>query len=157
MDMVAGNVYPTLTLYYLPSACLLRWEVDEVLVGELVRNLLLALAMVTLVTLLLLADLPSCLLVPRYTWYLYTAPGAHCCAAHTGGHHWTDVFLGSQVITYKIQIQTIPPSIDIVCGTNLIICVGLCVDYAAHIAHSFLTVTGTADQRMKRSASVPSL
>merc|ERR1711962_323709 len=40
-----------------------RWEVDEVVVEELLRNLLLALAMVTLVPLLLLADIRSCIFV----------------------------------------------------------------------------------------------
>jgi Niemann-Pick C1 protein len=34
-------------------------------------------------------------------------------------------------------------NIDIVAGTNIIISVGLCVDYSAHMAHSFLTKTGT--------------
>ena len=40
-----------------------RWEVDEVLVSELARNLLLALAMVSLTSLVLLADLRATVLV----------------------------------------------------------------------------------------------
>ena len=38
-------------------------------------------------------------------------------------------------------------NIDIVAGTNIIISVGLCVDYSAHMAHSFLTKTGTRSVR----------
>ena len=40
-----------------------RWEIDEVISHELMRNVLLALAMVSVTTLILLADLLSCLLV----------------------------------------------------------------------------------------------
>ena len=41
-------------------------------------------------------------------------------------------------------------TIDIVAATNLIISVGLCVDFSAHIAHSFLyQPKGDKDKRMK--------
>merc|ERR1712107_282472 len=36
-------------------------------------------------------------------------------------------------------------------GTNLIIAIGLCVDYSAHIAHSFMMNTGTRDVRVKEA------
>lgn len=38
-------------------------------------------------------------------------------------------------------------TIDLVSCIGLQLAVGLCVDYAAHIGHSFLTVTGSRNQR----------
>ena len=75
-----------------------RWEIDEVISHELVRNILLALAMVSVTTLILLADLLSCLLV-----------------------------LFCLVITLVDVIDLIyfwGLTIDIVAGTNIIISVG---------------------------------
>ena len=42
-------------------------------------------------------------------------------------------------------------SIDTVTMTNIIISVGLCVDYSAHIAHTFLTKTGAGNERMQQT------
>lgn len=39
-------------------------------------------------------------------------------------------------------------AIDTVAVINLVLAVGLSVDYAAHIAHSFMIKTGTRDERM---------
>ena len=41
-------------------------------------------------------------------------------------------------------------TINITAGTNLVISVGLCVDYSAHVAHTFLTQTGSGTDRMVR-------
>ena len=41
-------------------------------------------------------------------------------------------------------------TIDLVASTNLIIAVGLCVDFSAHVAHSFMTQNGAGrDSRMR--------
>jgi hypothetical protein len=40
-------------------------------------------------------------------------------------------------------------TIDTVSCTNLIIAIGLCVDYSAHIAHAFLHAKGTRDAKVK--------
>lgn len=38
-------------------------------------------------------------------------------------------------------------TIDTVSCINLVLAIGLCVDYAAHVAHTFMTKTGTKDER----------
>merc|ERR1712226_464583 len=38
-------------------------------------------------------------------------------------------------------------TIDVVSCINLIIAVGLCVDYAAHVAHNFISHEGSGDER----------
>ena len=38
-------------------------------------------------------------------------------------------------------------TIDTVSCINLILAIGLCVDYAAHIAHTFMVKTGTKNER----------
>merc|ERR1711915_923963 len=38
-------------------------------------------------------------------------------------------------------------TIDVISCVNLVIAVGLCVDYSAHIAHCFMAQTGTSDER----------
>jgi len=40
-------------------------------------------------------------------------------------------------------------TIDTVSCTNIIISIGLCVDYSAHIAHAFMCNQGTRDERVK--------
>ena len=102
-----------------------RWEIDEVISHELMRNVLLALAMVSVTTLILLADLISCLLV-----------------------------LFCLVITLVDVIGLMyfwSLTIDIVAGTNITISVGLGVDYSAHMTHSFLTQTGGGNERMAQT------
>ena len=119
-EMVAkipGDAFPMAQAYS-------RWEVDEVVVEELLRNLLLALAMVTLVTLLLLADIRSCIFV--LTTVLLT-------------------IVDTVGLMYFWGL-----TINITGGTNLVISVGLCVDYSAHVAHTFLTQTGIGNDRMVR-------
>lgn len=38
-------------------------------------------------------------------------------------------------------------TIDTVSCINLVLAIGLCVDYAAHVAHTFMTTPGTRDER----------
>ena len=40
-------------------------------------------------------------------------------------------------------------TIDTVSCIDIILAIGLCVDYAAHIGHTFMTQTGTRDERVK--------
>merc|ERR1719242_1509364 len=115
---IPGDAFPMAQAYS-------RWEVDEVVVEELLRNLLLALAMVTLVTLLLLAVIRSCIFV--LTTVLLT-------------------IVDTVGLMYFWGL-----TINITGGTNLVISVGLCVDYSAHVAHTFLTQTGIGNDRMVRT------
>ena len=40
-------------------------------------------------------------------------------------------------------------TIDVVSSVDVIIAIGLCVDYSVHICHAFLTVSGTRKERAK--------
>ena len=88
---------------------------------ELFRNLGIALACVFLTTLILLADLLGSILV------LGTV--ALSLVDLCGFMHTWDI------------------SIDVVSAVNVIIAIGLCVDYSVHICHAFLTVSGTRKER----------
>jgi len=98
-----------------------NWETDEVITKELFRNLGIALACVFLTTLLLLAN-----------------------------------FLGSLIVLFCVAITLVDLcgymhfwglTIDVVSAVNVIIAIGLCVDYSVHICHAFLTVSGTKKER----------
>ena len=100
-----------------------NWETDEVITRELFRNLGIALACVFLTTLILLADLLGSVLV------LITV--ALSLVDLCGFMHAWNI------------------SIDVVSSVNIIIAIGLCVDYSVHMCHAFLTVSGTRKQRAK--------
>jgi len=98
-----------------------NWETDEVITKELFRNLGIAMACVFVTTLLLLAD-----------------------------------FFGSVIVLFTVAItlvnlcgfmHTWGITIDVVSAVNVIIAIGLCVDYSVHICHAFLTVSGTRKDR----------
>merc|ERR1711915_1120947 len=98
-----------------------NWETDEVITKELFRNLGIAMACVFVTTLLLLADFFGAVIV------LFTVA-------------ITLVDLCGFMHTWSITI-------DVVSAVNVIIAIGLCVDYSVHICHSFLTVSGTRKER----------
>ena len=100
-----------------------NWETDAVIKEELSRNLGIALACVFVTTLILLADiLGSVLVLITVALSLVDL----CGFMHTWG------------IT-----------IDVVSSVDVIIAIGLCVDYSVHICHAFLTVSGTRKERAK--------
>lgn len=100
-----------------------RWEIDEVISEELFRNLFLAIICVSLTTLVLLANVGSCLIVIL------------CVILSL-------VDVGGAMYLWGLTI-------DIVASTNIIISVGLCVDFSAHVAHFFMIQSGTRDERMR--------
>jgi len=98
-----------------------NWETDEVITKELFRNLGLAIACVFVTTLILLAD-----------------------------------FLGSVYVLMCVVLTLVDLcgymhfwglTIDVVSSVNVIIAIGLCVDYSAHICHTFLTIEGSRQER----------
>ncbi|XP_035696826.1 NPC1-like intracellular cholesterol transporter 1 [Branchiostoma floridae] len=97
------------------------YETNKVIQSELYRNLGIAMAAVFVITLLLLADFMGSL------WVLL-------CVVMTlvdvGGmlHHW------------GLTIDTVTTNI-------MVIAIGLAVDYATHICHTFLIVGGTRQER----------
>ena len=100
------------------------WEVEEILVGEMFRNLSVALLSVFVIIFITLADSRACLFIMM-------------CVVFT----MVDV-VG---ISYALEM-TIDP-FSTVC---YIIGVGLSVDYGAHIAHAFIISKGTKKQRATR-------
>ncbi len=90
---------------------------------------------------------------------------------HTPQRRWTNALLGwvslnqscsasvvsacvlvcvtSLVTLHSLWFCVLGLTIDTVSSTNLIICIGVCVDYAAHVAHAFLHTGG-------KSRSTPS-
>jgi len=107
------------------SSIYAAWETDEVIGKELWRNLGLAMACVALITLLLLADFVICFMVL-------------ICIVLTlvdlvGFLHFWDI------------------TIDTLSCVNIVLAVGLCVDYSAHIAHAFIVSQGTRIERAKNA------
>ena len=101
------------------------WEIEEILVGELLRNISLAVFCVMIVVSITLADIFIC----------FSILG---CVIFT----LIDV-LG---ITYILGMSLEPISL-----MSMIIGIGLSVDYSVHIAHSYSTSNGTRDERTKNS------
>jgi len=92
------------------------WETDEIIGMELFRNVALALAVISVITLILLTDLKIC--VMAFTCVLFTL---------------TDIvgFLHFWGMT-----------IDIISAVSIVLAIGLCVDYCVHIGHAFLIAPG---------------
>ena len=85
------------------------WETDEIIAGELYRNIGLAMICVFVTTLTLLADLRASLMVLFCVILALIDVG--------GFMHFWDL------------------TIDTVSCNNLIIAIGLCIDYSSHVAH----------------------
>ena len=89
-----------------------RWEVDEIIGQELYRNLLIAIICVLIVTLVFIADFRACMFV-----FLCVVLNLVNVIGYM--HFWG-------------------LTIDIVVSSNILISVGLCVDFSAHVAHAFM-------------------
>eukprot|EP00904_Undaria_pinnatifida_P001827 jgi/Undpi1/11645/HiC_scaffold_36.g13940.m1 len=109
------------------SESYLDWETFQIIYRELVQGLGLCLLAVFVLTLILIAHPTTALLV-------------FLCVTLT----IVDV-LG---IMYFWDL-----SIDTVAVINLVLAVGLSVDYAAHVGHSFMIKAGTRDERMVQAIS----
>ena len=101
------------------------WEIDEILAGELYRNLSLALLSVVIIISITLADICICFIILG-------------CVLFT----MVDV-VG---ITYFLGMTIDPFSL-----IAIIIGIGLSVDYSAHIAHAFIISRGTRKERAMNS------
>ena len=94
------------------------WETDKIIGFELWRNVGLAIMCVFVITLILLANIKICLMV-----------------------------LGIVVITLIDIVGFLHfwnITIDIISCINIVIAIGLCVDYSVHIAHAYMVATGKA-------------
>ncbi|XP_042861215.1 NPC intracellular cholesterol transporter 1 homolog 1b-like [Penaeus japonicus] len=100
-----------------------QWETDAAVGSELWRNLGLVACVVGIMTLLLLASPRAAFLVSLCVLATLTEVAA---LMHVWGL-----------------------TIDIVTCIALVLAIGLCVDYAAHVAHAFLVVAGSRRQRVQ--------
>ncbi|KAG4072065.1 hypothetical protein HA402_015564 [Bradysia odoriphaga] len=98
-----------------------NWITDEVIDVELIRNITLALVSVMVCTLILIANIPICFYI--FVTVLLTLINV-CGFMHVWGL-----------------------TIDLVSCIALQLAVGLCVDYAAHIGHTFMKLNGTRMER----------
>lgn len=98
------------------------WETDEVIAEEVYRNILLAIIAVFLSTLIFIANLRGAVIIIFVVLITLVDVGGFL-------HFWG--------IT-----------IDTVSCNNLVIAIGLCVDYSVHITHRFLSEHGSRDERV---------
>eukprot|EP00095_Tigriopus_kingsejongensis_P001088 maker-scaffold193_size270907-snap-gene-0.15 protein:Tk01088 transcript:maker-scaffold193_size270907-snap-gene-0.15-mRNA-1 annotation:"hypothetical protein DAPPUDRAFT_306990" len=101
------------------------WETDEIISEELYRNLGLAVLCVFITTLFLISNVITSFLVLVCVILSLIDVGGFM-------HFWN-------------------LTIDTVSANNLIIAIGLCVDYSAHIAHRFMVEHGTRNQRVRQT------
>ncbi|XP_041359344.1 protein patched homolog 1-like isoform X2 [Gigantopelta aegis] len=132
MDNLRGIVdnaaFPVSTFSGLPvtecfaySRNYLTYETNKVLKFELYRNLVLAGSCVLLVTLLLIANLWTSLLV--FSCVIFTL-----------------IAVGGVLELWGVTIDTASSIL-------LILSVGLAVDYSAHVGHTFMTLQGSREER----------
>lgn len=92
------------------------WETDEIIGYELWRNIGLALAAIFTVVIILLANIRISLMV--FLTVVLTLVDI------VGFLHWWNI------------------TIDIISCVNIVLAVGLCVDYSVHIGHAFIVASG---------------
>ena len=97
------------------------WETDEIIGFELWQNVSLAMACVFFVIFILLANLPICLMV--FLSVVLTLVDI------VGFLHFWDI------------------TIDIITCANIVLAIGLCVDYSVHVGHAYLVVSGNRLER----------
>merc|ERR550539_1977315 len=102
------------------------WETDEIIGFELWRNIGLAMACVFVVTLLLLANFQICVYVMCIVGITLTDI--------VGFLHFWDV------------------TIDIISCVNIVLAIGLCVDYSVHIGLAFMVAKGSRQDKAVEAA-----
>ena len=103
------------------STIYVAWQTDEIIGFELWRNILLAITAIFLVTLLLLANFQIC-------FYILLT-----------------VIMNLTDIIGLLHFWGI--TIDIISSINIILSIGLCVDYSVHIALAYMVASGSRRDR----------
>lgn len=101
------------------------FEGNKVIQKELYRNLGLAFLCVLLMTLVLIADIWTCILV---------------CSCVV----FTLFDVGGAMELWGLTIDTVT-------SVQLIVAIGLAVDYSAHVGHTFMTIAGKRNERAKNT------
>ncbi|ODN02586.1 Patched domain-containing protein 3, partial [Orchesella cincta] len=120
-----ANFTPANSHTFIWSFAFAGWETDEIITDELYRNMGLAMICVFLTTLVLIANLQTCCMVLLCVILTLVDVG--------GSMHFWNL------------------TIDTVSCIDLVLAIGLCVDYAAHIAHAFMTSVGTRNERSTKA------
>ncbi|CAG9795150.1 unnamed protein product [Diatraea saccharalis] len=98
------------------SKAFANWVTDEIIGVEVERNIELALLCVMICTVVLITNLQMCL--------------------------WIFICVLLTIVNVLGWMQRWGMTVDIVCCIGLELAIGLCVDYAAHIGHTFLITPG---------------
>jgi hypothetical protein len=93
------------------------WETDEIIGFELMRNVGMSMGCVMIVTVLLLVNIP----ISLYVFFCVVATLVDLVGFL---HFWN-------------------MTIDIITCVNIVLAIGLCVDYVVHIGHAYLVAEGT--------------
>lgn len=105
-----------------------NWVTDEVIGVEVERNIELALLCVMVCTVILITNLQMCL--------------------------WIFICVLLTIVNVLGCMQRWGMTVDIVCCIGLELAIGLCVDYAAHVGHTFLTVSeGSRSERALKTVT----
>merc|ERR1719228_2864536 len=97
------------------------WETDEIIGYELWRNIALAMVCVFVVTLLLLCNIQICIMVILLVVFTLTDI--------VGFLHFWGI------------------TIDVISCVNIVLAIGLCVDYSVHIGHAYLIAKGSPQEK----------
>ena len=119
-EVITRSNLSTRTFAY--STIYAAWEIEEILTGELHQNISLAILCVLIIVFITLLDFRSCLLIVG-------------CVVFT--------IVDVVGITYILGMTIDPMYLH-----STIIGIGLSVDYAAHVAHSFITHCGSKKDRV---------
>lgn len=105
-----------------------NWVTDEVIGVEVERNIELALLCVMLCTVVLITNLQMCF--------------------------WIFLCVLLTIVNVLGWMQRWGMTVDIVCCIGLELAIGLCVDYAAHVGHTFLTISeGSRSERALKTVT----
>lgn len=105
-----------------------NWVTDEIIAVEVERNIELALLCVMVCTVILITNLQMCL--------------------------WIFICVLLTIVNVLGWMQRWGMTVDIVSCIGLELAIGLCVDYAAHVAHTFLTTCeGTRAERALKTVT----
>jgi Niemann-Pick C1 protein len=95
------------------------WETDEIIGFELMRNVGMSMGCVMIVTVLLLVNIPI-------SFFVFSCVVATLIDLVGFLHFWN-------------------MTIDIITCINIVLAIGLCVDYVVHIGHAYLVAEGETD------------
>ena len=118
----ADTAFPGALVYTYP---MVFWEGLAVLQPELIRNVTVAAACVFVVCWVVLGNLPAASIV------LATIAMVDVCLL--GAIHWIGEY------------------VNMVTAITLLLAIGLCIDYSAHVCHAFMLAEGTRNQRAQRA------